>query len=190
MSVVVAFKVHSEEITFTNLQGKTIKEELHFLIDPYKLMVLMSDYTPKKVRSGNPALNGKDAPVTDREQLEMVRSLVIEAAGWPSEDGNGWVQNYDFPESLAGKTFLAKLVASDEIRKSFTQVAILEPFRTFVTLFEAVPENTEKEKEDIRKQLAQMENIFKAPSGETAEQRRQRLTAELAQLEDNNAPSE
>lgn len=177
--------VYVREVSYRNFKGEDKKTILYFALDPLQLMQVISSYEPKKVKSGNPALKGQDAPITEEQQLKMVRDLAIQAAGSPSEDGETWHPFTDFNESLVGKAFLTKLASSDGDRREFAEKVILAPFRAFVNYATSDPTNTQKDKESFTKMLAQMENVFTLPDpeAESVEDRRARLAAEMAALD-------
>jgi hypothetical protein len=181
--------LHTQEITYKNFKGETKTAELSFALDPLNLLQVMSGYTPKKVKSGNPALNGKDAEISDDEQIKMIRRLAVMAAGTPSDDGDSWYPFEGFETSIAGKAFLTKLVTSDEDRRQFSEVAILAPFRAFCAYFDADSGNSAQEKKEMKDMLTKMERVFRVPDpgSESAEERRERLERELAAIRDTAA---
>lgn len=183
--------VHSQKITYKNFKGEEKETELFFALDPYSLLQVMSTYNPKKIRSGNPALNGKDAEISDEEQIKIVRKLAVMSAGMPSDDGEFWINFSEFDTSVAGQAFLTKLATSDEDRRGFSETVILAPFRAFCAYFDADASNSAKEKKDMADTLAKMERVFKVPEvgPETPEERRARLEAQLAEL-DTTPPAE
>lgn len=177
--------VYTRTVNYKNLNGETKIAKLYFALDPVELMGVMATYIPKKIKSGNPALNGKDAEMSDEQQILMVRQLAIKSAGIPSEDGESWTPFENFGNHIAGKAFLTKLVSSDADRKEFSEKVILDPFRAFSNYFMADESNSEVEKKELKDMLAKIENIFTvpAPGIETSEERATRLKAELAALE-------
>lgn len=181
--------VYSQTIAYKNFNGVEKEQVLYFALDPLQLLQAIAGYTPKKIKSGNPALNGKDAEMTDEDQIKLVRGLASKAAGTPSPDGESWIPFEDFDDSIAGKAFLVKLVSSDEDRKAFSQKVLLDPFRAYVGYAMQDPTNTDKELKELQEMLVKMEEIFAAPNvkGETPEDRKARLIAELSALE---TPSE
>lgn len=183
--------VYSREVSYRNFNGEEKTQTLHFALDPLQLMTVISGFEPKKVKSGNPALKGKDAEISDEQQLKFVRDLAVKAAGSPSEDGENWEPWADFDNTLVGKAFLTKLTASDGDRKEFSEKVILAPFEAFVQYANADPSNSDKEKQEFAKMLTQMRAIF-APvekTPESVEDRRARLAAEMAEL-DSQGPGE
>lgn len=177
--------VYSLPIEYKNFKGETKQQVLYFALDPLQLMQVIAGFNPKQSKSGNPALKGKTEAISDEEQLKMVRDLAIKSAGAPSDDGETWEPFTDFNDSLVGKAFLTKLAASDGERKIFSEKVILDPFRAFVGFAISDPSNEEKEKQQFRTMLAQMENIFvaKDKEDETIDERRARLAAEMAALD-------
>lgn len=185
--IVYEAAVFTREISYKNFKGEVKVQQLHFALDPLLLLQVMAGYTPKKIRSGNPALNGKAAEMTDEDQIKMVRQLAVQAAGYPSEDGESWTPFTDFSDSIAGKAFLTKLISSDADRQEFSDKVILGPFRAYIGYAEVDPSNSPKEIQNFKDMLAKMENIFKTPEVgiETAEQRKARLLAELSAIDTN-----
>lgn len=178
--------VYSRTVNYKNFNGESKSSKLYFALDPLQLMAVMASYSPKKIKSGNPALNGKDAEMTDEQQITMVRQLAIKSAGTPSDDGESWTPFEDFGDSIAGKAFMTKLVSSDADRREFSEKVILAPFRAFAQYFMQDPSNSDKEVKELQAMLAQVENVFKVPDvkNETSEERAARLKAELKALED------
>ena len=179
--------VYHRTITYKNFKGETQTVDLYFALDPLQLMSVMATVETKKVRSGNPAINGKDAEITDEAQIKMVRDLAVRSAGTPSEDGETWLPFENFDQTIAGKAFLTKLASSDSDRREFSEKVILAPFRAFVNYAIADESNSAKDKQQFKTMLTQMENIFKEPEtpGETIEERRARLAKELETLGDS-----
>lgn len=181
--------VYKREVSYKNFKGETKTQTLYFALDPLQLMQVIAGFEGKKIKSGNPALRGKEAPISDEQQLKMVRDLAIQSAGSPSEDGETWLPFEDFSDSLVGKAFLTKLAASDGDRKEFSEKVILDPFRAFVNYALADESNTDKDKQQFTTMLKQMENIFVAPErpDEDIEAKRARLAAELAAMDEGPA---
>lgn len=179
--------VYTREIAYRNFNGENKVQKLYFALDPMELLIVMSTYEPKKIKSGNPALNGKNAEMTDEQQIRMVRSLALKAAGTPSEDGESWTPFEEFDNTIVGKAFLTKLASSDADRKEFSEKVILDPFRAFAHYFMEDSSNTQLEKNELKDMLTKIENIFKVPEpgSETSEERATRLKKELAALETN-----
>lgn len=184
-NMVYEASVYSQTISYKNFKGEERTQTLYFALDPLQLLAAIASYQPKKIKSGNPALNGKDAEMTDEDQIKLVRGLAVKAAGTPSEDGETWIPFEEFDNSIAGKAFLVKLVSSDEDRKEFSEKVLLDPFRAYVGYAMNDPSNSPKEMQELKEMLSKMEQIFKAPEvrGESAEDRRARLMAELNALE-------
>lgn len=176
--------VYTRTVNYRNFKGEQHSAELFFALDPLQLLSVIAKFEVKKVKSGNPALNGKPQPITDEEQVRFVRDLASKAAGFPSDDGESWEPFENFADTLAGKAFLTKLAASDADRKEFSQKVLIDPFKAFVQFAEAEPDNTPKEVQEFKQMLAQMENIFNSetPPDESLEERRTRLAAELEAL--------
>jgi hypothetical protein len=182
--------VYTQQISYRNFKGENKIANLHFALDPLQLLAALSAYTPKKIKSGNPALNGKEAEITEEEQIKMVRDLAQRSAGSPSEDGESWIPFEDFTDSIAGKAFLTKLVSSDQDRRDFSEKVILDPFRAFCAYFEADGSNSDKEVKEMNAMLAKVENVFKTPepNSETPEDRKAKLLAQLAEIDDKTIP--
>ncbi len=177
--------VYTRTVTYKNFKGVENSVVLHFALDPLQLMALIASFEVKTIKSGNPAINGKPAPVSDEQQLKFIRELAEKAAGTPSEDGETWTPFGDFTDTLAGKAFLTKLASSDGDRREFAEKVILDPFRAFTGFAKVDPSNTSKDVQQFEVMLQQMENIFKTPDPkeETIDDRRARLAAEMAALE-------
>jgi hypothetical protein len=185
--IIYEASVYSREVSYRNFKGEEKSQNLYFALDPLQLMTVIAGFNPKKVKSGNPARQGQPAAIDDAQQLTMVRDLAVQSAGTPSEDGEAWDKFEDFEDSLAGKAFLTKLASSDGDRREFSEKVILAPFRAFVGYATADPTNTDKDKQQFSKMLAELENIFVIPDipDETMEARRVRLEAELAEMRSN-----
>lgn len=183
--IVYEASVYSQEVSYRNFNGEDKIQKLYFALDPIQLLQVIAGYSPKKIKSGNPALNGKDAEMTDEEQITMVRGLASKSAGTPSTDGESWIPFEEFENSIAGKAFLTKLVSSDEMRRDFSEMVILNPFRAYIKYAEQDPSNTPKEIAEFHDMLKKMENIFRLPDpkNESAEERKARLQLELSQLD-------
>lgn len=178
--------VYSREVSYRNFHGEEKTETLYFALDPLQLMSAFAGYSPKKVKSGNPALNGKDAEFSEEDMMIMIRDLAVKSAGVPSKDGNTWTPYENFDNDLAGKAFLTKLVSSDGDRKEFAEKVILDPLRAFVSYAEADDSNTPADVQEFRTMLTGMERLFVIPekTPETLEERRARLAAEMAALDE------
>ena len=185
-NLVYEASVYSRTVTYKNFNGETNTVKLFFAIDPLELMGVFAKFEPKKSKSGNPALKNQAEPMSTEDMLQLVRDLACKAAGIPSDDGETWEPEYGFSDKLYGKAFLTKLTASDADRREFSQKVILDPFRAFVQFAEAEPDNTPQEVQGFRTMLNQMENLFKMPdpSAESLEDRRARLAAEMAALDE------
>lgn len=188
--IIYEASVYEQEITYRNFKGETKTQKLYFALDPLQLLGVIASVKPRKIKSGNPALNGKTAEMSEEEQIRMVRSLAVQSAGYPSEDGENWVPYENFDESIAGKAFLTKLVSSDNDRSEFSKMVVLDPFRAFCKYFEADPSNSPKEIQEMKETLAKVENIFKTPEpgSESAEERKARLMAEIEMLDSKIIP--
>lgn len=180
--------VYTRKVSYRNFKGEEKTAELNFALDPLQLMTVMANYVPRKVKSGNPALNGKEAEMTDEQQIKMVRNLAVQAAGTPSEDGESWEPFEGFDDTIVGKAFLTKLVSSDADRKEFSEKVIVAPFEAFVRYFEADASNSKTEIQEMQQMLARIKKIFVTPdpANETSEERAARLKAELQALEGNS----
>ena len=189
-NVIYEASVYTRTVSYRNFNGGENTVTLSFALDPISLMELIADRRPDTIKSGNPAINGKPADISNADQLRFVKDLAIQAAGAPSDDGESWIRNYDFEESLAGKAFLTKLASSDTDRREFSEKVIMEPFRAFVNYAKSDPENTKSEVQQFEVLLKQMENVFKTPDKkqETVEEKRARLAQEMAAL--NAVPGE
>lgn len=179
--------VYTRKVKYVNFKGVTSETTLYFALDPLQLLQVIAGFSPKRSKSGNPAIRNADVELTDSEQLKFVRDLASKAAGFPSEDGETWEPFPEFESSIAGKAFLTKLASSDVDRREFSEKVILDPFRAFVTFAADDPSNTPKEVQQFQTMLSQLENIFKADARpeESLEDRRARLAAELAAIEEN-----
>lgn len=177
--------VYQRTVKYTNFKGQTNETTLYFALDPLALMQVIAGYTPKtNKRSGNPAKRDQIEPISDSEQLKFVRDLAAKAAGWPSDDGESWEPFDGFADTIAGKAFLTKLASSDTDRKEFSEKVILDPFRAFVDFSEQDPSNTKEDVAQLRVMLGQLEDLFTGKvTGESIEERRARLAAELKALE-------
>lgn len=178
----------THQVSYRNTKGEVKEVTLEFLLNPITLIELVAGFQPKKSRSANPARQNQDE-MTDEQQIRFLRKLAVTAAGWASADGESWDRFEDFESSLAGQAFLTKLVTSDGLRKEFADVALLQPFRTFVQFAKADDGNSPKDIQLFETQLSQMENIFKteARPDETLEERRARLQAEMDALASNDS---
>lgn len=176
--------VYSRIVKYTNFKGNEQEVELFFALDPLKLMEVIASFVPKKNKSRNPALAGKEVEITEAEQIRLVRDLAVKSAGFPSDDGESWEPFEDFENSLVGKAFMTRLLASDGDRKTFAEQVILAPFRAFVNYASVDESNSPAEVKQFRDMVTQLENIFKAPAPEeeTYEQRRARLEREIEAL--------
>lgn len=185
-NIVYEAVVYSRTISYKNLKGEEKTQTLYFALDPLQLMSLFAGYTPKKVKSGNPALAGRDAEFSEEDLMQMIRDLAVKAAGIPSLDGETWTPYENFDNDIAGKAFITKLTSSDGDRKEFAEKVILAPLRAFVEYAEADESNTPAEVKEFRDMLSKMENMFKIPpeKPETLEERRARLAAEMAALDE------
>lgn len=177
--------VYSRKVSYKNFKGETKEMELFFALDPLKLMQVIASFNPRRVKSGNPALNGKVEEISDEAQLKFIRDLASRSAGAPSEDGEYWEEFPNFADSLVGKAFLTKLTASEGDRRDFAEKVILAPFRAFVEFTQADPTNTPSEIQQFQTMLKQLENVFAPPANkdESLEERRARLAAEMAALD-------
>lgn len=181
--------VYTRTVNYKNFKGEEREVKLHFALDPMQLMAIIANFQPAKSKSGNPARRGQVDALTDEQQLKFVRDLCIKAAGEPSNDGEAWDSFPDFDTTLAGKAFLTKLAASDEDRREFAEKVILNPFRSFVAFAKMDPSNTKAEVQQLELMAGQMDNLFKSkgPDDESYEDKKARLAAELASLEETAA---
>lgn len=177
--------VFSKEIAYKNFRGEEKTVELFFALDPLQLMSVIAGIMPSRpVKSGNPARNGKQQELTDGDQVRFIREIASKSAGWPSDDGESFEPFEGFADSIVGKAFLTKLTSSDADRQEFAEKVILDPFRAFVSYAKADPSNSPSEVQQFVVLQQQMENVFKGSvAGETVEQRRARLQAEMAALD-------
>ncbi len=178
--------VYKRTVKYKNFKGETNETTLYFALDPIQLMQAIASFAPKASRSKNPAKQA-NPEITDEEQIKFVRSLAEKAAGFPSEDGETWEPFDNFADTIAGKAFLTQLVSSDGDRKEFSEKVILDPFRAFVGYAEADPTNEAKDTQQLRTMLSQLENVFVGKQDESIEDRRARLAAEMAALEEGPA---
>ncbi len=177
---------HTEEVSYTNLNGESRIAELKFLMHPMTLLSVFADIPDRKIKSGNPSLNGKSADISESQQIKLVQDLAGRAAGIPSSDGESWIPFENFEKHVSGHAFLTKLATSEKVRKDFSDKVILAPFRAFVGYAEADPSNSPKEVKDLKDTLTKMENTFKVadPSNETPEELKAKLQAQLAALDE------
>lgn len=168
MSQVYEASVYSREVSFKNFKGETKTQSVHFALDPLELMRIIASVNLKPVKSGNPSRKGEVEPMTDEQQIKFIRDLAEQAAGWPSEDGDSWVRDMDFPESLAGRTFITKLAASDGDRQEFSQKVLIAPFEAFVNFASADPTNTPKDVQELQQMLVKLKSIFQGSEGARA----------------------
>lgn len=174
--------VYTREITYTNFKGETKSVEMTFALDPLQLMSIIASIPSNKSKSKDPRKAGKEQEITEEQQIQLVRDLAIKAAGFISDDGESFEAYEGFDESLAGKAFLTKLVASDADRKEFSEKVILDPFRAFVGFARVDESNSQKDIQELEKYLGDLENVFLGTGKpeETAAEKRARLQAELA----------
>lgn len=178
--------VYERTVKYRNFKGEEQTTKLYFALDPIQLMAAIASFVPKASKSKNPAKAAKNE-ITDEDQIKFVRSLASKAAGFPSDDGESWEPFEDFENTIAGKAFLTQLVSSDGDREAFATKVILDPFRAFVGFAEADTSNTPKDVAQLKTMLGQLENVFVgAPQNETLEERRARLEAEMAALDEQN----
>jgi len=178
--------VYKRTVKYKNFKGETTETTLYFALDPIQLMQAIAGFAPKANRSKNPAKQA-NPEITDEEQIKFVRTLAEKAAGFPSDDGETWEPFDNFADTIAGKAFLTQLVSSDADRKEFAENVILDPFRAFVSFAEADPSNEAKETQNLRTMLGQLENVFVGKdNNESLEDRRARLAAEMAALEQSD----
>ena len=177
-------EIYRKAISYRNFKGEVQERTLTFCLDPLSLLELISSFEPKRVKSGNPARNGT-TEVTSEQQLQFVRKIACQAAGWPSEDGETWTVWEDFEDDLAGKAFLTKLASSGGDRKDFAEIVLLAPFRGFVNFAKVDPTNSPTDVAMFEKQLGEMENIFRVPEQKdlTVEERRALLESQIKDLE-------
>jgi hypothetical protein len=181
--------VYSREVSYRDYKGQDHTMTLYFALDPLQLLQAFATVETKKIKSGNPALNGKVEALSEDVQLKLVRDLAIMSAGAPSDDGQYWESFPNFDESIVGKAFLTQLTASDGDRREFAEKVMLDPLRAFVAFAEADESNSPADVQMFRTQLNQVENIFKSSGkkDETLDERKARLAAELASLDSGPA---
>lgn len=180
--IIYTAAVYSSVVNYVNFKGEAQEVQCQFSMNPIQLMTIISKFQPKKVKSGNPALNGQVEAMTDEQQLEIFRTIASRAAGEASEDGESWTPWINFEESLAGMAFMTKLASSDGDRKEFAEKVILDPIRAYVGYAVSDESNTEKDIKEFNDLLSQMEKLFletPAKAAETPAERRARLQAEL-----------
>lgn len=177
--------VYTREVKYRNLNGEEKTEILHFALDPMELMRVIAGFAPKKIKSGNPAMNGRDAEITPEEQLKFLHDLVCKAAGIPSRDGEEWTPIPEFSNWIVGKAFLAQMAASDGIRREIANKVVLAPFEAFVGFAKADPSNSPADIKQLDTMMVQMRNVFSVPDerDETLDEKRARLAAEMAALD-------
>lgn len=179
--------VYERTVKYKNFKGETNETTLYFALDPMQLMQAIANFAPKPSKSKNPAKQAQPE-ISDGEQIKFVRDLSTKAAGFPSEDGETWEPFDNFADTIAGKAFITQLVSSDADRKEFAERVILDPFRAFVNFAEADPSNNVKDTAQLRTMMGQLENVFVGKDEtESLEDRRARLQAEMAALEEGPA---
>lgn len=190
-NMVYEASIYSRKISYKNFKGEEKTVELNFALDPLQLLATIAKFEPKQSRSGNPALRGKDAPISDEQQVKLIRDLASQAAGTPSDDGESWIPFENFGDSLVGKAFLTKLTSSDADRMEFATKVILDPFRAWVSFAENDTSNSPSEIAQLKQMFFQMENVFKAPAQKelTVEEKRAQLRAQMDAL-DSEGPAE
>ena len=175
--------VYERVVRYINFKGERQEVQVFFALDPIELMALIAGFNPKRSKSNDPSKRGKEV-IDEGDQLKFVRDIALKAAGTPSEDGESWTPWPDFGETLAGKTFLTKLTSSDGDRGEFAQKVLLDPFRAFVKFAEADPTNTQKDVQNFKQMIGQLERIFTAPdTNESIDEKRERLAREMAALD-------
>lgn len=191
-NIVYEAAVYSRTIRYRNFKQQEQTVELHFALDPLQMLEVVTSVPVKKVKSGNPARRDEEASISEEHQLKFMRDIAHKAAGFPSDDGESWEPFEDFANTLAGKAFITKLASSDVDRKEFAEKVILDPFRAFVKFASADEDNNQAEVAQFQKMLAQFENIFKVVTdkNESIENRRARLAAEMAALDEVGGPAE
>jgi len=175
--------VYTRTVKYKNFKGEDQNTKLFFSLDPIQLMQTIATFAPKTSKSKNPAKQGQPE-ITDEDQIKFVKGLAVKAAGFPSDDGESWEPFEDFENTIAGKAFLTQLVSSDDWRKEFAEKVLLDPFRAFVGFAEQDPSNTPKDMQQLKTMLSQLENVFVGRENESIEDRRARLAAEMAALDD------
>lgn len=180
--------VYKRTVKYTNFKGETKSVDLEFALSPIELMRVIAQVpNAKKSKSKNPALRGQDEGISDEQQLKFLVDIASKAAGESSADGESWDPIPDFNNLLAGQAFITKLASSDGDRMEFAQKVLIDPFKAFVDFAAADEGNSEKEIQDFRQMLSQMERIFSVSpkrDGESLDERRARLEAEIAALSD------
>jgi hypothetical protein len=186
---VYSASVYTRTVTYTNFQGVEQSVQLYFALDPIQLLQFIAAFKPKATKSKNPAKQG-DVALTDAEQIKLIRDLAQVSAGFPSDDGESWEPFENFNDSLAGKAFMTKLATSDEDRTEFAQKVVMDPFRAFVGFAKADKSNTATDVQNLERMLGQIESVFApADKNESIEDRRARLEAELAAMQNPTTES-
>lgn len=183
--------VYSTTVKYTNFKGDTNETQLYFALDPIQLLEIIASVPTNRTKSKNPARQNDDQPISDEQQIRLVRNLAAKAAGFPSDDGESWEPFEDFANTIAGKAFITRMVSSDGMRKEFAEKVFLDPFRAYVGFAEAEPSNTPKEVQQMRNMLSQLEATFaeKPDPEESLEDRRLRLQREIDAMNQAEAES-
>lgn len=182
--------VYKRTVKYKNFKGETNETTLYFALDPIQLMQAIAGFAPKASRSKNPAKQA-NPEISDEDQIKFVRTLATKAAGFPSDDGETWEPFEDFTDTIAGKAFLTQLVSSDADRREFSEKVILDPFRAFVGYAKQDPSNDAKDTQQLETMLSQLENVFVGKNqNESVEDRRARLAAEMAALDESGTDTD
>jgi len=176
--------VFTRTVKYTNFKGVTQEAELSFALDPIQLLELIAALPNKKTKSRNPARQNEEQPISDEQQVKLVRDLAAKSAGFPSDDGESWEPFDGFQDSIAGKAFMTQMVSSDAMRKEFAEKVFIAPFRAYVGFAAADPSNSPKEIQQMESMLVQLEKTFaETPDqDESIEDRRARLQREMDAL--------
>ena len=179
--------LYSRLIKYKDSKGEEKELKISFALDPIQLMRVITKVGLKTTKSKNPAKQN-EPELSDDDQLRLLQDLASRSAGFPDEDDDRWIPMEDFGNHFAGMAFMTMLAASDTVRKDFAEKVILDPFRSFVAFAKADPANDPKETQNFDIMLKQMENVFVGPDvpNETLDDRKARLAAELALLEQND----
>lgn len=179
--------VFTRTVKYTNFKGEANSTELYFALDPIQLLELIAGIPTNKSKSRNPSRQGEEQPISDAQQVKLVRDLAAKSAGFPSEDGESWEPFDNFADTIAGKAFMTQMVSSDAMRKEFAEKVFIDPFRAYVGFAAADPSNSPKEIQQMQNMLTQLEKTFadSPDPEESLEDRRARLQREMDAL--NNA---
>jgi len=183
--IVYEAEIFTRKISYKNYNGLVQTVQLDFSLDPLSLLELIASVPVAKSKSNNPAKRDDEVTLSDSDQVALIRRIAEEAAGHASKDGETWERWENMSDSLAGKAFLTRLSSSDTDRREFVEKVVISPFRAFVSYAKSDPTNSQADIAGFDEVLHRMERIFDTPEGETIEDRKARLMAELSAIGDD-----